>query len=170
MGSLAQSKAVSKSGSSAKAKRSTTSSPGSRNVIGAPWRVSSASPSPVPGVISLAGVVVNNTIVLIDYYNKLMQRGLSYREALVQTGLTRFRPVMLTAITTILGLLPLATGFSFDFRKFAWNIGGESTQWWGPMAVAVIFGLGVATLLTLVVVPVLCSLAHSLQTRLKSQT
>jgi CzcA family heavy metal efflux pump len=122
------------------------------------------------GVISLAGVVVNNTIVLIDYYNQLMQKGLSYREALVKTGLTRFRPVMLTAITTILGLLPMATGVSFDFRKLAWNIGGESSQWWGPMAVAVIFGLGVATLLTLVVTPVLVSLAHGLQTRLKTQT
>ena len=121
------------------------------------------------GVISLAGVVVNNTIVLIDYYNQLMQKGLSYREALVQTGLTRFRPVMLTAITTILGLLPMATGVSYDFRKLAWNIGGESSQWWGPMAVAVIFGLGVATLLTLVVVPVLVSLAHGLQTRFKSR-
>jgi multidrug efflux pump subunit AcrB len=113
-------------------------------------------------------VVVNNTIVLIAYYNQLMQKGLSYREALVKTGLTRFRPVMLTAITTILGLLPMATGVSFDFRKLAWNIGGESSQWWGPMAVAVIFGLGVATLLTLIVVPVLASLAHGLQTRLKS--
>ncbi len=122
------------------------------------------------GVISLAGVVVNNTIVLIDYYNQLIRKGLPYREALVQTGLIRFRPVMLTAITTILGLLPMATGVSIDFRKLAWNIGGESSQWWGPMAVAVIFGLGVATLLTLVVVPVLASLAHGLRSRLKSQT
>ena len=119
------------------------------------------------GVISLAGVVVNNTIVLMDYYDKLIQRGLSYKEALIQTGLIRFRPVMLTAITTILGLLPMATGISFDFRKLTWNIGGESSQWWGPMAIAVIFGLGVATMLTLVVVPVLASLAHGLQTRLK---
>jgi CzcA family heavy metal efflux pump len=122
------------------------------------------------GVISLAGVVVNNTIVLIDYYNQLRQKGLPNREALVQTGLTRFRPVMLTAITTILGLLPMATGISIDFRKLAWNIGGESSQWWGPMAVAVIFGLGVATLLTLVVAPVLVSLAYGLRTRFKGQT
>jgi len=122
------------------------------------------------GVISLAGVVVNNTIVLLDYYNQLRQRGLPNREALVQTGLTRFRPVMLTAITTILGLLPMATGVSIDFRKLAWNIGGESSQWWGPMAVAVIFGLGVATLLTLVVSPVLVSLAYGLRTRFKGQT
>ena len=113
------------------------------------------------GVISLAGVVVNNAIVLIDYYNQLMRRGLPSKEALLRAGQVRFRPVMLTAITTILGLLPMAAGISFDFRKMAWDIGSESSQWWGPMAVAVIFGLGLATLLTLIVVPVLCSLAHS---------
>ncbi|MBW2283464.1 MAG: efflux RND transporter permease subunit [Deltaproteobacteria bacterium] len=113
------------------------------------------------GVISLAGVVVNNAIVLIDYYHQLMAKGLSSRQALERAGMVRFRPVMLTAITTILGLLPMATGISVDFRNMAILVGGESSQWWGPMAVAVVFGLGVATLLTLVVVPVLCSLAHS---------
>lgn len=117
------------------------------------------------GVISLAGVVVNNAIVLIDYYHQLLARGVACRDALLQAGLTRFRPVMLTAITTLLGLLPMATGVSFDFKKFGWDIGSESSQWWGPMAVAVIFGLGVATLLTLVVVPVLCSLEFSLKHR-----
>jgi CzcA family heavy metal efflux pump len=117
------------------------------------------------GVISLAGVVVNNAIVLIDYYNQLLARGLTSLDALLRAGAVRFRPVMLTAITTILGLLPMATGVSFDFRKFALDIGGESSQWWGPMAVAVIFGLGFATLLTLIVVPVLCSLAHGMKTR-----
>jgi len=119
------------------------------------------------GIISLAGVVVNNAIVLIDYYNQLMARGLSSREALENAGLVRFRPVMLTAITTILGLTPMATGISFDFRRFAWEIGGESSQMWSHMAIAVIFGLAVATLLTLVVVPVLCSLAHDVQNRSK---
>jgi multidrug efflux pump len=122
------------------------------------------------GVISLAGVVVNNAIVLIDYYNQLLARGMRSRDALVQAGMTRFRPVMLTAITTLLGLIPMATGISFDFKKFAWDIGNESTQWWGPMAVAVIFGLSVATLLTLVVVPVLCSLAHDFKTRRSGKT
>jgi len=121
------------------------------------------------GVISLAGVVVNNAIVLIDYYTQLRESGLSSRDALLQAGLVRFRPVMLTAITTILGLLPMATGISFDFRKLAWDIGGESSQWWGPMAVAVIFGLAVATLLTLLVVPVLCSMARSAQKRLGNE-
>jgi multidrug efflux pump subunit AcrB len=117
------------------------------------------------GVISLAGVVVNNAIVLIDYYNQLLDKGLQSYDALIRAGSVRFRPVMLTAVTTILGLLPMATGVSFDFRKLALDIGGESSQWWGPMAVAVIFGLGFATLLTLIVVPVLCSLVHSAKTR-----
>lgn len=117
------------------------------------------------GVISLAGVVVNNAIVLIDYYQQLLARGLSTREALERAGAVRFRPVMLTAITTILGLVPMATGVSFDFKKLVLDIGSESSQWWGPMAVAVIFGLGVATLLTLVVVPVLCSLTASVHAR-----
>ena len=117
------------------------------------------------GVISLAGVVVNNAIVLIDYINQQIAKGLSSTEALLRAGSVRFRPVMLTAITTILGLLPMATGISFDFSKMAFDIGGESSQWWGPMAVAVIFGLGFATLLTLILVPVLCSLSHSLRRR-----
>jgi multidrug efflux pump subunit AcrB len=117
------------------------------------------------GVISLAGVVVNNAIVLIDYINQQMAKGLSSTEALLRAGSVRFRPVLLTAITTILGLLPMATGISFDFSKMAFDIGGESSQWWGPMAVAVIFGLGFATLLTLILVPVLCSLAHGLRRR-----
>ena len=119
------------------------------------------------GIISLAGVVVNNAIVLIDYYNQLMARGLSSRQALEKAGLVRFRPVMLTAITTILGLVPMATGISFNFRKFVFEIGGESSQMWKHMAIAVIFGLTLATLLTLIVVPVLCSLAHSARSRFK---
>jgi len=115
------------------------------------------------GVISLAGVVVNNAIVLIDYINQLQKGGMPVHEALVKAGIVRFRPVMLTAATTILGLLPMAIGVSFNFHTLSWDIGGESADWWGPMAVAVIFGLAVATLLTLVVVPVLYSLASSMQ-------
>lgn len=114
------------------------------------------------GIVSLAGVVVNNAIVLIDYINQLRQQGMELHDALLRAGTVRFRPVMLTAITTILGLLPMAVGVSFDFHTFAWEIGGESAQWWGPMAVAVIFGLAFATLLTLVVVPVLYSLSETL--------
>jgi multidrug efflux pump subunit AcrB len=109
------------------------------------------------GVISLAGVVVNNAIVLIDYVNLLRKKGMELTEALLTAGTVRFRPVMLTAITTILGLTPMALGISFDFKNLSLQVGGESAQWWGPMAVAVIFGLALATLLTLVVVPVLYS-------------
>ncbi|MDY7010519.1 MAG: efflux RND transporter permease subunit [Planctomycetota bacterium] len=105
------------------------------------------------GVISLAGVVVNNAIVLLDYTRQLQKRGMDIIESVLEAGATRLRPVLLTAVTTILGLLPMATGVSFDFHKMtiAWQ--SESSQWWASMAIAVIFGLGFATVLTLVVVP-----------------
>ncbi len=99
------------------------------------------------GVISLAGVVVNNAIVLLDYVEQLREQGMEMFEALVEAGVTRFRPVMLTAITTILGLVPMALGWSIDVRNVRFLTGGSSAQFWGPMAVAVIFGLAFATLL-----------------------
>ncbi len=105
------------------------------------------------GVISLAGVVVNNAIVLLDYTMQLRDEGIADQESLILAGKVRFRPVMLTAITTILGLIPMAMGISYDFRSGGWQVGSESAEWWGPMAVAVIFGLAVATVLTLVAVP-----------------
>jgi multidrug efflux pump subunit AcrB len=107
------------------------------------------------GVISLAGVVVNNAIVLIDYTNRLKESGFPLREAVVSAGATRLRPVILTAVTTILGLVPMVTGVSYDFRNLCMSWVSESSQWWRSMAVAVIFGLMVATFLTLVVVPTL---------------
>lgn len=107
------------------------------------------------GVISLAGVVVNNGIVLIDYINKLRQRGFALQEAVIAGGATRLRPVLLTAITTILGLLPMVTGISYDFHNWSISWVSESSQWWRSMAIVVIFGLLVATFLTLVVVPTL---------------
>jgi multidrug efflux pump subunit AcrB len=122
------------------------------------------------GVISLAGVVVNNAIVLIDYFEQLRARGLNTRDALLKAGLTRFRPVLLTAITTILGLLPMAVGVSFDFFTFTFITKSDSTAWWSPMAVAVIFGLFVATMLTLLVVPVLCSLKDGAKARWERMT
>lgn len=122
------------------------------------------------GVISLAGVVVNNAIVLIDYFEQLRARGMQTREALIKAGLTRFRPVLLTAITTILGLLPMAVGVSFDFFTFTFITKSDSTEWWSPMAVAVIFGLFVATMLTLLVVPVLCSLKDGAKARWERMT
>lgn len=121
------------------------------------------------GLISLAGIVVNNAIILIDYIDILRERdGMNRREALVQGGKTRFRPVILTATTTALGLVPLAVGLNFDFfglyRSLAPDIfwGGEQAAWWGPMAVAVIVGILFATFLTLVLVPVMYSLVDDL--------
>jgi multidrug efflux pump len=105
------------------------------------------------GVISLAGVVVNNSIVLLDYIEKSRARGMALRDALILSGKVRLRPVLLTAITTIFGLLPMATGVNVNFRQLALEIGTESSQWWNSLAVAVIFGLAFATVLTLVVVP-----------------
>jgi multidrug efflux pump len=122
------------------------------------------------GVISLAGVVVNNAIVLIDYINKLRERGLDLKKAVVSAGATRLRPVLLTAITTILGLIPMVTGVSFDFRHLAISWVSESSQWWRSMAVVVIFGLMVATFLTLVVVPTLYSLFATMGEKSRNAT
>ncbi|NIR45714.1 MAG: efflux RND transporter permease subunit [Gemmatimonadetes bacterium] len=126
------------------------------------------------GVISLAGIVVNNAIVLIDYIKILRERdGMGQRESLVQGGITRFRPVTLTAITTVVGLIPLAIGMNIDFYGFYRSLepnfywGGEQAAWWGPMAIAVICGLTFATFLTLILVPVMHSytddIAHFFQ-------
>jgi multidrug efflux pump subunit AcrB len=116
------------------------------------------------GIISLAGIVVNNAILLIDYIDILRDRdGMDRREALVQGGKTRLRPVVLTATTTALGLVPLAVGLNFDFfglfaalqPELFW--GGEQAAWWGPMAIVVITGILFATFLTLILVPVMYS-------------
>lgn len=117
------------------------------------------------GVISLAGIVVNNAIVLLDYINQLRAEGRSVEEAIVQAGSTRLRPVLLTAITTVLGLVPMALGISFDIRTRTFEIGGESSQYWGPMAIAVIFGLSLATVLTLFLVPNMYSLLYDRKRR-----
>ncbi|MHC4561513.1 MAG: efflux RND transporter permease subunit [Planctomycetota bacterium] len=107
------------------------------------------------GVISLAGVVVNNAIVLLDYTRQLQRRGRELIDAAIEAGTTRLRPVLLTAATTIMGLIPMATGVSFDFHEMTFSTKSESSQWWASMAIAVIFGLAFATMLTLVVVPTL---------------
>ncbi len=126
------------------------------------------------GVISLAGVVVNNAIVLIDYIDILRERDkLEREEAIILGGKTRFRPVILTAVTTILGLIPLAIGLNIDFAgmytRLSPNLywGGEQAAWWGPMAIAVIAGLAFATFLTLVLVPVMYSLLDDFDLWLK---
>lgn len=125
------------------------------------------------GVISLAGVVVNNAIVLLDCVNKQRAAGLDTNEAIVAAGRLRLRPVLLTAVTTVLGLIPMAAGWSLEIHPFwppwKWRFvaGAESSSWWAPMAVAVSFGLTVATILTLIVVPVLYSLVDALARRVR---
>lgn len=138
------------------------------------------------GIVSLAGVVVNNGIVLIDYIGLLKQRkrkelGLKKgaalpkdiaRECIVEGGQTRLRPVLLTAITTVLGLIPLATGFNIDILAFLNTFdphiyfGGDNVAFWGPMSWTVIFGLSFATFLTLVIVPAMYSVLAQGKTRI----
>lgn len=119
------------------------------------------------GVISLGGIVVRNAIVLLDFQKELEKRGLSRDESLIQAGVIRLRPVFLTAACTMLGLVPLTTGVDFDWRTFSWIIGGENTAFWRPMGVAVIFGLAVATFLTLVIIPAVYSWVDDIMLKLK---
>jgi multidrug efflux pump subunit AcrB len=140
------------------------------------------------GIISLAGIVVNNGVVLLDYTQLLIDRkkaGLNLTkkdslhiegiyDSIVVAGKARLRPVLLTAITTILGLIPLAIGFNINFytlfSDFNPNIyfGGDNVIFWGPLAWTVIYGLFVATFLTLIVVPILFYLSHKLKFWIRS--
>jgi len=104
-------------------------------------------------VISLAGIVVNNGIVLLDFARQLQGEGMDLVSATVEAGVTRLRPVLLSAATNFVGLIPMALGISFDFHTFAWATKSESTQWWRNMSIAIIFGLSFTTVLTLVIIP-----------------
>jgi multidrug efflux pump subunit AcrB len=139
------------------------------------------------GIISLAGIVVNNGVVLLDYTELLISRrklqdGISEAaylplnslyETIVKAGKARLRPVLLTAITTILGLIPLAIGLNINFftlfSEFDPNIymGGDNVVFWGPLAKTVIYGLFIATFLTLIVVPILFFLVTKFKMRIK---
>lgn len=141
------------------------------------------------GIISLAGIVVNNAIVLIDYIDLLKNRrrkelGISMEDNLtledsiqcvIVAGKTRLRPVLLTAITTILGLIPMAIGMNISFggllNDFAPNIyfGGENAEFWGPMAWTVIFGLSFATFMTLILVPVMYVVGNKIKLKFVKQ-
>ena len=110
------------------------------------------------GVIALAGVVVNNNIVLIDTYSRLVKGGMEPLEAVVRTGTQRLRPVLLTTVTTIFGLLPMVFQTNIDFVGRNISVGAPSTQWWVQLSTAVAFGLSFATVLTLFVTPSLLAL------------
>ncbi len=142
------------------------------------------------GIISLAGIVVNNGVVLLDYMQILIDRKklalgidndalLSREQAdevIVQAGKARLRPVVLTAITTVLGLIPLAIGLNIDFFSLFSEfdpkiyIGGDNVMFWGPLAWTVIYGLIVATFLTLIIVPVLFNISYRMKSWLRKTT
>jgi len=107
------------------------------------------------GIIALAGIVVNNNIVLIDTYNGFRDRGESAREAALKTGALRMRPVLLTAITTILGLMPMVLAMNINLVEREISFGAPSTQWWTQLASAIAGGLAFTTLLTLFMTPCL---------------
>ncbi len=105
------------------------------------------------GLIALAGIVVNNNIVLIDTYDHLRAEGIDKREAILQTCRERARPVVLTALTAILGVLPIAFGFNLEMLSHEVTYGAPSTQWWISLSSAIVFGLAFSTVLTLIVTP-----------------
>ncbi len=105
------------------------------------------------GLIALAGIVVNNNIVLIDTYDHLRSEGVDKREAILQTCRERARPVVLTALTAILGVLPIAFGYNLELMSHETTSGAPSTQWWISLSSAIVFGLAFSTVLTLIVTP-----------------
>jgi multidrug efflux pump len=119
------------------------------------------------GIVALAGIVVNNNIVLIDTYNYLRRNNgmLTASEAVFTAAKSRFRPVMLTTITTIVGLLPLANGLSIDLVNRSYTIGGMVASWWQPLASAIVNGLIVATILTLLLTPAMLMLPELISAR-----
>jgi multidrug efflux pump len=117
------------------------------------------------GVIALAGVVVNNNIVLIDTYNHLLAEGLRGTEAILRTCAQRLRPVMLTTVTTILGLMPMVLEWNIDFINRDVSIGGPSAQLWRQLASAVAGGLAFATILTLILTPSLLKIQQNVAVR-----
>jgi multidrug efflux pump subunit AcrB len=124
------------------------------------------------GVIALAGIVVKNGILLVEFTDMLRAQGMNLHDALVTAGRTRLNPVILTATAATLGLIPLAIGLNIDFYELFnsgnphFFLGGESVVFWGPLAWTIIFGLTFATLITLLVVPVMYLLNEKLRARI----
>jgi multidrug efflux pump subunit AcrB len=125
------------------------------------------------GIVALGGIVVRNGILIVEFIDVLKERGLKTRDAILQAGLTRITPVILTATATILGLIPLAIGFNLNFETLFTqfdpqiHIGGDNVMFWGPLAWSIIFGLSFATFLTLVLVPALYLMVYEIKIKLK---
>ena len=119
------------------------------------------------GIVALAGIVVRNGILLVEFTDKLKEQGLKTRQAIIQAGLTRITPVVLTATATILGLIPLAIGMNINFGSLLTNLnpqlhfGGDNVMFFGPLSWTIIFGLSFATFLTLVLIPVMYSVIYT---------
>ncbi|MDO6390486.1 efflux RND transporter permease subunit [Pontibacter sp. BT731] len=125
------------------------------------------------GIVALAGIVVKNGILIVEFTDLLIEEGRDLKEAIVEAGKTRLNPVLLTATATILGLIPLALGINLNFftlfTEFKANLfmGGDSAAFWGPLAWTIIFGLGFATIITLLIVPVMYLLNERLKAKIK---
>ena len=117
------------------------------------------------GVVALAGIVVNNNIVLIDTYNHLRREHpeLDYIDLIIRTGAQRLRPVMLTTITTVFGLLPLASNLSIDIVNRTITYGGSLSSFWVPLSQAIVAGLTFSTMLTLVTTPAMLALPYQIK-------
>ncbi|MBL1234607.1 MAG: efflux RND transporter permease subunit [Rhodobiaceae bacterium] len=120
------------------------------------------------GIVALAGIVVNNSIVLIDTYQRLIHDGMTAIEAVLRTAGQRLRPILLTTITTMFGLLPMALEFNVDFFSREVSLGGPVSVWWVQLSTAIIYGLGFSTLLTLILIPVLLAAPEILRQRYKN--
>lgn len=117
------------------------------------------------GVIALAGIVVNNAIVLIDTYNRMVSLGLNPVDAVLRACAQRMRPVMLTTITTVLGLIPMALQITIDFFDRSILVGGITSIWWVQLSTAIIFGLSFSTMLTLILIPTMLAAPSILKAR-----
>lgn len=125
------------------------------------------------GIVALAGIVVRNGILIVEFIDILKERGMSTREAIIEAGKVRMTPVLLTATATILGLIPLAVGLNIDFETLFTELnphiffGGDSVAFWGPLSWTMIFGLSFATILTLIVLPVMYMLSDNAGKRMR---
>ena len=127
------------------------------------------------GIVALAGIVVRNGILLVEFMDSKLHEGMDPRAAILEAGRTRMTPVLLTATAAILGLIPLAVGMNIDFSTLLseWNphiyFGGDSVAFWGPLAWTMIYGLSFATFLTLILVPVMCLLSFQFKDWVKAK-
>jgi len=122
------------------------------------------------GIISLSGIVVNNNIIFIDTYKKLRLEGMEMKEALLRTGVQRLRPILLTAGTTVLGLLPMVIGMNINFLSNEVTFGAPSSQWWRQLSTSIAGGLTFATILTLFFTPGLIMLGQGLNNKNKTKS